>query len=307
MVADRSNCLPRDILQGLRISDKTWSEDQTITFGNMTGWKSLFSGRSLRGLGVLVCFLLLLPSYPINNGTSHDWGGDFALYLQQAINMLEGNPQSEGGYIYNPECPILSPISYPVGFPMLLAPVYAVVGNDMAALIDYMAILSIVFFLTVFLFFRKYLGVFLALLFTLGLCYHPALLSFKREIMSDIPFTLLSLLTIILIDRKHWGLAIPVLILASVTRTIGVTLFVAMGFLIIWNWSRWHQLRSKELLTLIAGVAGYFILNHIVFSTASESGYGSVFGSEPVIEGIRINLKFYSDFLKVFLFNEYGF
>jgi len=312
MVADGNNCLPRDILPrfGFRLSSP--SEVQTITFENMAELKTLFNSRALRSIGVLICLLLLLPSYSINNGTSHDWGGDFALYLQQAANLLEGNPQSESGYIYNPDCAILSPRSYPVGFPMLLAPAVALLGNDMAGLIDYMAVLFIAFGLILFLFFRKNLGVFMALIFTLGLCYHPALLSFKREIMSDIPFAALSLLTILLVDRKRWWLAIPVLILASVTRTIGVTLFVALGVLMIWHWTRRNQptikalLRSKEFMTLSAGVFGYLFLNHVVFATASES-YGSVFGSEPILEGIRINLKFYSEFLRVFLFNEYAF
>lgn len=264
------------------------------------------------GLWVAVCLLLLVPSFLINNGASHDWGGDFALYIRQAINMVVGIPQTDNGYIYNAECPGLGPKTYPVGFPMFLAPVCAAFGNDMAAFIDLMAIFGIAFGLVVFLFFRRSTGAAGAILFAVGISYHPAILEFKREVMSDIPFAILALLTVILIDRKRWWLAVPVLTLASVTRTIGATLFIALALLTFWNWAKSERTAkgflttNRHLPVLIIGFVGHLLLNHVIFITDAETGYRSIFGRYPILDVIQGNVEFYSEFLRSFLFNEQG-
>ena len=48
----------------------------------------------------LILILLLLPVFFINVTDSHDWGGDFAQYISQAKNIVEGNPHYETGYIF---------------------------------------------------------------------------------------------------------------------------------------------------------------------------------------------------------------
>src|SRR5665213_140532 len=84
--------------------------------------------RNARIYALLV--VLLIPLFFINIRDSHDWGDDFAQYIQQAINSTKGIPQSESGYIYNREIDI---VARPVGFPLMLAPVYMVFGNSIKA------------------------------------------------------------------------------------------------------------------------------------------------------------------------------
>ena len=77
--------------------------------------------------------IMLIPLFFINVRSSHDWGGDFAMYILQTKNITEAVPQSELPYIYNPDNAVLCPPAYPIGFPLLLSPVYAITGNSIVA------------------------------------------------------------------------------------------------------------------------------------------------------------------------------
>ena len=78
-----------------------------------------------------IFFTLFMPLLLINVKSSHDWGGDFAQYINQAKCIVEGKSQNETGYIFNEQNPFIGPPSYPVGFPMLLTPVYCLFGNNL--------------------------------------------------------------------------------------------------------------------------------------------------------------------------------
>lgn len=70
----------------------------------------------------------------INQRRGHDWGDDFALYLRQAKGLVEGRVgeilDANRFTVDNSSWHTFSPYSYPWGFPLLLAPLYAVVGLD---------------------------------------------------------------------------------------------------------------------------------------------------------------------------------
>src|ERR1051325_10382424 len=87
----------------------------------------------------------------INLKDSHDWGDDFAQYIHQAENITHGIPQTETGYIYNKEYPLYSPPVYFTGFPLLLAPVYTIEGNNISA---FSYLISGFLFLCALIFFR---------------------------------------------------------------------------------------------------------------------------------------------------------
>jgi len=81
--------------------------------------------------------------------SGHLWEGDFALYTAHAINIANGLPFADTGYIFNPENPFLAPKSYPPVFPMFLAPVYKLFGLNLYA-IKIANILAFALFLLVF-------------------------------------------------------------------------------------------------------------------------------------------------------------
>ena len=111
------------------------------------------------GVKYLAVALICLPAFFINIKSSHDWGDDFAQYIHQAKNITAGIPQQQTGYIYNPEFHHLGPPAYPVGFPLLLAPVYAIFGNSIKHFDIYISFFLLGFALLMFYFLHKhYLG-----------------------------------------------------------------------------------------------------------------------------------------------------
>lgn len=261
-------------------------------------------------LYVLLCMALLAPSFLINNIESHDWGGDFAMYIKQAQNIVDGVPQTDNKYIFNEENAVLGPKTYPIGFPLLLAPVYGVHCNDISSFIDFMAVLAVLFGLLVFVLLRDRTHWVFALIISLGTTYHTTILFFKREVMADIPFALFALLALFAIDKKKWWLAGISLLLAVLTKSVGLSLLFAGGFLFFLKHPRLKEqsvvnLIRQPLFVLIAVVsAGFFLFNSVLFETASSGGYSSVWSEFDAATVISNNLNYYWEFLRWFLFDS---
>lgn len=259
---------------------------------------------------LVVCFAMLAPSYFVNNIDSHDWGGDFAMYIKQAQNIIAGVPQTDNNYIFNPENAVLGPKTYPVGFPLILAPFYASSGNDISAFIDLMAVLSMLFGMMIFVLLRDRIHWGIALIVAVGITYHTTLLFFKREVMADIPFALFALLGLIMLDKKKWLLAGLSMLIAVLTKSIGVSLLLATGFILFWQQSKSsdRSLRSiarkpiSKLLALVA--ASYFLVNNVVFQTASSEGYSNVWSNFELTTAVSNNFNYYFEFLRWFLFDS---
>jgi hypothetical protein len=124
----------------------------------------------------------------INIKDSHDWGDDFAQYIHQAENITKGISQTETGYIYNKEYPLYSPPSYFMGFPLLLAPVYAIAGNSIIAFSFLISVFLFLCALIFFRFFNCYFNPFSSYLLVLIIVYNPWMMNYKMGIGSDIPF-----------------------------------------------------------------------------------------------------------------------
>ena len=88
----------------------------------------------LHRIVILVLFTTICAFYCAAIRPGHDWDDDFAMYILHARNLAEGRAYADTGYIFNPEYPLLGPASYPPGFPILLAPVWALRGLDLTAL-----------------------------------------------------------------------------------------------------------------------------------------------------------------------------
>jgi hypothetical protein len=87
--------------------------------------------------GIFLLMVLMIPLFFLNMKDCHDWGGDFAQYIHQAINIAKGIPFTETGYIFNEQYPLAPPF-YPPGFSLLLVPVYAIAGNSILAFSYYL-------------------------------------------------------------------------------------------------------------------------------------------------------------------------
>jgi hypothetical protein len=87
----------------------------------------------------------------VSQRPGHDWGDDFALYLNQSRALVEGNIAdvlSATRYTLQESTgSTFSPLSYPWGAPLLFAPVIAVWGLDFALLKTLVAVFFVAFLL----------------------------------------------------------------------------------------------------------------------------------------------------------------
>jgi hypothetical protein len=227
----------------------------------------------------VIAAVLLFQLCTIRQGQG--WTGDFALYLQHAINIVEGNPYHETRFIPNPHNPFHSPKAYPPVYPLLLAPIYALRGIDLEAL-KLVATLLLPFALLVATapFASLITSVERVALFAL-LGFSPYLTDFKSHIVSDVPFLLLTSVAVLAsqiseeggVLRKRfgplgYGIAIGLIILAAIeTRTVGITLVVA---LLVHALLTRRAIGQWQMTAALVAVAGSMALNRILLG---GSGY----------------------------------
>ncbi len=190
------------------------------------------------------CFVQLLPLaalvgvglfYIATLRSGHPWGDDFAQYIIHGRNLVEGRPYGDIGILQNPAV-VLGPNAYPPLLPLLLAPLYAVFGLNLTVfkMVGLICALASLGLLNTWLKDRfqpplRALAVLLA-----GL--HPWFWEYKDQILSDMPFVLLGMLSLFWWERwrdskggvKGWmvGLAMAAAIAA---RSVGFILLAAVA------------------------------------------------------------------------------
>ncbi|MBF0562726.1 MAG: hypothetical protein HQL37_12040 [Alphaproteobacteria bacterium] len=165
-----------------------------------------------------VFFLVLLASLVLVSGllmfslitNGHDWGGDFSGYIMQAKSLVEGDTDAfvqRNRFTIENTGPGLGPIAYPWGFPLILAPIYALYGLDLPAL-KMAGLLSYACFLLVLYFgFANTCSKAWLFVFVVFFAFNPTMIEFVNHIMSDLPFLLFStiamaLIGTVLIERR---------------------------------------------------------------------------------------------------------
>ncbi len=133
----------------------------------------------------------------------HVWGDDFAAYIMQAKSILAGNMDeflAANTFTVMQSSRQIGPAAYPWGFPLMLAPVYALTGLSPLALKLPGLLAYLGFLLVFFLLIKRRLALTESLLAVSLFAFNPGLLSFLDDIVSDIPFLFLSTLAILLAD-----------------------------------------------------------------------------------------------------------
>lgn len=158
-------------------------------------------------LAIILIASALLGSSVLTRG--HFWGDDFASYIMQAKSILSwemGAFVEANTFTVMQSSQQIGPAAYPWGFPLMLAPVYALIGLSPLALklpglLTYLGFLLAFYFLTK----RRFtptesLPVPEWVLAVSLFAFNPELLRFLDNILSDIPFLFLSTLAILLAD-----------------------------------------------------------------------------------------------------------
>ena len=191
-------------------------------------------------LALVVVGLAIFYQLTLREG--HDWGGDFAMYLQHARNIAQGRPYAETGHVVDHSIAVgVGPPSYPPLFPLALAPTFALQGGlDWAMLKATVVLFFALFLLAVYPVIRRRLGDARALIVLLLIGLSPYFWGIKDQVLSDIPFALLVYVSLFLAEgaydekaslRRRIGLTLATglaVYLATATRALGVTLIASL-------------------------------------------------------------------------------
>lgn len=174
----------------------------------------------------------------------HDWGGDFAGYVMQAMSIVEGSTQEfveQNRFTIEQSSRQIAPVAYPWGTPVMLAPIYMLFGLDMLALKGLNLACYILFLLSIaFLLRDRHPPYYLLFLVSL-LAFNPYLILSLDKVLSDIPYLLLSTTSVLLVGRtivdgrpvisRAWDrVCVGLLIaLSSFTRGTGLALVVVLA------------------------------------------------------------------------------
>ena len=202
----------------------------------------------------IIAALLVLGGLTDGQG----WGGDYAAYLMQARSLCEGTAQAYAQAnrftIEQSSFPI-APVTYPWGFPAMLALIYASFGMNLFAL-KLVAAGCFVALIPVLLrgFAKAHSGFWLFCLAGL-FALNPVLISYTDHIISDLPFMLVSTIVVLMIGRvavrrqsilNPWADAILLGALIAFACTIRTTGVLLAGTLLLTHLWRWWFSRSDR-------------------------------------------------------------
>ena len=138
----------------------------------------------------------------LTNG--HNWGDDFSQYIMQAKSIVELNPLSSivaNRFTADNSSYIFGPAAVPWGFPVLLAPFYAVFGLNMVGLKLVGVISFLIFIVLLWVGFRKFHSPVWLLCLVCFFSLNPTMLSFTNQILTDLPFLLVSTASVLFTGR----------------------------------------------------------------------------------------------------------
>jgi hypothetical protein len=165
----------------------------------------------------------------------HTWGDDFAMYIQQAKNLVAGLPFTSSGYIYNRSYPELGPPSYPPLYPLVIAPVYRAFGLNLTAMKVVGIACFVMALLLMSLIFASSLELSALILLIAAVGLNPYLWQQKDQIGSDLLFFFLSMLALYIMtmfersNYKSFNLAVCLgltVYMCYATRTAGAVLML---------------------------------------------------------------------------------
>jgi hypothetical protein len=234
-----------------------------------------------RFLPYIIVTLITLPLVFVNIHDTHDWGDDFAQYIMQAKNITEGNPHWQTGYIHNDDAPFVGPRAYPPGFPLLLASVYSACGVSISAFTILISVFLVLFCLAAYSFLSRHFSIITSILLVTLIGWHPWILSFKMEVMSDLPFSFFFMLLTVLYIRRDpdsYVQAIMIGLLAAfavATRSIGITFLLAVAADVIFTaWKFRKSLRivfraviGRQLVLLATGIIALVLISFVLLPT----------------------------------------
>ena len=231
-------------------------------------------------LGLIVGIAVLLGFFTLTRG--HPWWDDFAGYLLQARSILTwrmGDFIRQSTFTIDNSSYPPGPVAYPWGFPLFLAPAYALFGLNPLALKLVGLFFYAVFLVSLFFLARRRFSDSQALLLTGVLGFLPVMIAANDLILSDIPFLAFSTLSLAMIDRLPSAnkrtaiLAGAAIFMAFFMRTNGILLLAPLLLSALSAaWPDWAA-GLKKTIPAFLPFASLAILQMLIF----PGGQGSYF------------------------------
>ena len=236
-------------------------------------------------------FAIILVSIIIGACTltrGHHWGDDFAWYILQAksiVNDTTDEFMEESAFTNYQSTTHLGPLAYPWGYPLILAPVYAIKGIHPLALKLPGLFFFAGFLVCLYLFAKERLTRTESLLFVSLFAFNPLLLRFLDQILSDIPFLFFSMLSFMLMTQKgkhgifHYTLIGASVFFMAFLRMTGVLLLGCFLIVEFFKLLKSHKDRAAamEIIRNSFIVCSVFILLWILNLLLFPSGGDSYF------------------------------
>ena len=135
----------------------------------------------------------------------HDWGDDFALYIHQAKGLVNGNVGeviAQNRYaVDNSGWSSFSPLVYPWGFPLLIAPIIALWGVNYAKLKLFVIATFLGYLFCLYRLVLRRAGVVPAALIVALVGASVTYVGWTASVLSDYPFLFVATLTLLWFDR----------------------------------------------------------------------------------------------------------
>jgi Dolichyl-phosphate-mannose-protein mannosyltransferase len=196
--------------------------------------------------------------------SGHDWADDYAMYLSHANNLLSGRPYADTGFVPNPWA-VPGPPTYPPVYPLMIAPIVAMWGQDLQALKVFGVVMLGAALVMAYMVWRTRIDVKPAFSLVALLGMSPFFIEFRDEVRPDTAFLLLFLATLWLGDRwaghaQRWDIGRlargfvlgAVAYLAYGTRSLGLVLLPALWLVDLWRLRR--PTPTLVIATLVCGV-----------------------------------------------------
>lgn len=139
----------------------------------------------------------------LNLTINHNWGDDFAAYIAQTEILLNGEMGKytvDNTYSITQSSFLLGPIYYPWGTSILLSPIFHLIGNNLFYLKFIVIFCYACFLIVLYIQYKKQFNPFLLIFFISFFSFNPCLIGYLDIIGSDIPFLMISTLTIYFIE-----------------------------------------------------------------------------------------------------------
>lgn len=264
-------------------------------------WKRMQSDRFWIGL----ILLLTAPAYFLTLQDGHHWGGDFAVYLQQARNVAAGEPIAAHQYAVTPRAAVNHPAIYPPVPSVLVAPIYASMGLNYRAI---KAALALFWWLALPIWYlvgrRTGLRAAWSAGAMLAFGFGSLPLALKETIGSDGVFLFLSasaVLLLIWVEEAGWTVRRPALAAASVAAILllsyatRATAAALLGAAVAGElWRTWEsrpawRFRAYGFYLLLFLAVGFLVYTKAIYDTRGQ--YSNQFVLDWRI--YRDNLLFY--------------